>query len=496
MHGSINIKNISKTFAKIKALSNVSFTIEAGTAHAVVGENGAGKSTLMKILGGVYKPDVGEIFIDDKSYRFNSVRESANAGISVIYQELNILSELNVAENILLCRLPRKLNFFLDKNNLIEAADEILSRLEIPLNPRTYAKELNVSEKQMVEIARAVSFNSDIIIMDEPTASLNSQEAKQLFNIIEALKRQGRTILYITHRMKELFDIADKVTVLRDGIHIATRPIQEVSHNDIVKLMVGRTIGNFYKSGDNVTDQPLLSVLNLTSKGFFSDISITVQSGEIFGVAGLLGCGNVEMAKALYGLHSVDSGEIRFLGDVREDINVTDSLEKGISFLTDDRKESGIFKLMGVKQNITITILERLVRRFSRLLKLKDERHLFDVFSNRLKLNYSGEDQKAENLSGGNQQKLLLARALASNCRLLILLEPTKGVDVGTKAEVYELLQELTKSGMAVLLVTSDLPELISISNRIAVMCQGRITGIVEGRDISEESVMKLATAT
>ena len=450
----------------------------------------------MKILGGVYKPDFGEITISNRSYRFNNVKESKNAGISVIYQELNILSELSIAENILLSQLPSRLNFFLSKKCLIEEADKILHRLEIPLNPRTYTKELNVSEKQMVEIARAISFNSDIIIMDEPTSSLNSQEVDRLFSIIEALKKHGRTILYITHRMKELFDIADKVTVLRDGNHIATCSIHEVSHKDIVKFMVGRTIGNFYKSDDKITDQPLISISNLTSRGFFNNVSITVQAGEIFGLAGLLGCGNVEIAKSLYGLHEIDSGEIRFLGDVRTSISVNDSLRKGISFLTDDRKESGIFKLMGVKQNITITILRRLIRRFSRLLKLDNERHLFSDFSNRLKLDHSGEDQKAEDLSGGNQQKLLLARALASNCRLLILLEPTKGVDVGTKIEVYELLQKLTQSGMAIILVTSDLPELISICNRIAVMYQGQITGIITGTDISEESVMKLATAT
>lgn len=490
----IDIKNISKTFTKVKALTDVSFKIETNQTHAIVGENGAGKSTLMKILGGVYKPDIGSISLNSKKHIFNNVKESVNAGISVIYQELNILSELSVAENIFLSHLSKISGVILNEKELYNKTEKLLSELNISLNPKTYAKNLSVSQKQMVEIARAISFNSDIIIMDEPTASLNKNEVDQLFSIIDKLRQQGKTIIYITHRMKELFEIANDVTVLRDGQYVATHKISDVTNNDIVKLMVGRKIEVFYKTSTNIKDNIILQVKDLTSDKDFEKVSVVVKEGEILGLAGLMRCGNIEFAQAIYGLNPITSGEIIFNNHKLEKKSVIDSLSKGISFVTDDRKDAGIFKLMGVKENTTITILDKLRNKFNFLLNLKNERVVFADYSDKLKLVCSGEDQKAEELSGGNQQKLLIARALASNCKLLILLEPTKGVDVGTKVEIYELLIELTKTGVGVLLVTSDLPELISISNRIAVMCQGKITGILEDSEISEEAVMRLAT--
>ncbi len=497
MADAVEIKDITKTFPGVVALSDVSFSVRPGEVHAVVGENGAGKSTLMKILGGVYEADRGEIILNGKPAHIRSVQDAVAHGISVIYQEFNLMPELTVAENIFVADLPT-LPFppLLRLGMLKSRTEQLVSRLALDLSPSAYVKDLSVSRRQMVEIAKALHLDSSLIIMDEPTAALTAAEVDKLYEIIRTLKAGGKTILYISHRLKEIFDIADRVTVLRDGRYIGTEEVSSVTQDAVVRMMVGRDVKHFYQHAAAEAGETALAVSGLTSKGSFEDVSFSVARGEILGIAGLMGCGREELVKALYGLVPYDSGEIAVNGTPTRIANPKDAIRLGIGFVTEDRKDAGLFPLMSVKENVSLNVITRISRLAGAYIDMKRERALLSRYRSFLNVRYASENQAVMYLSGGNQQKIVLARALAAECGILLLLEPTRGIDVGAKAEIYQLLGELSRKGIALVIVSSDLPELIAISTRILVVWQGRITGDLSGPDMEENTVMQCATGT
>jgi len=487
----IEIKNITKLFPGVKALDNVSFSIEEGEVHAIVGENGAGKSTLMKILGGMYQADSGEFYIRGKKQEIHSIQDAMKNGISVIYQELNLMPELTVAENIFASALPVK-GGILDSKSLNEETQKLIDSMSLALRPTDLVSMLSVSQQQMVEIAKALSRNAEIIIMDEPTGALNNQEVEVLYGIIKRLKEQGRTILYISHRMKEIFDLSDRVSVLRDGCYVATKKTSELDHDALVKLMVGREVSQYYKSAENEPGDVVFEVEGLTKEGMFHNVSFHVRAGELLGMAGLMGCGREEIVKTVYGLMRPDAGTIRLQGRELTIKSSRDAIREGIGFVTEDRKGSGIFALMTVRENITINILRGIAR--AGIISGAKEQELLEKYTKRMNMKYAAHHQRIVNLSGGNQQKFLLARALASDCKVLIMLEPTRGIDVGAKAEIYALLEELASSGMAVIVVSSELPEILSICHRTLVVFQGTVTGDIPRADMDEMGIMQCAT--
>jgi len=369
-----------------------------------------------------------------------------------------------------------------------------MARLEIDLDAMEYVSSLSISKKQMVEIAKALSHQSEIIIMDEPTASLNEKEVDKIYKIIKKLKAENKTIIYISHRLEEIFEVADKVTVLRDGKYIGTREIKDIDENTIVHMMVGRDIESFYHHSEAHIGEVMFSVQSLTKKKVFEDISFSVKKGEILGLSGLMGCGRVDILKAIYGLTDYDNGEI-FMENEKVTIkDPKDAISSGIDFLTNDRKESGILAQMSVRENITLNIIRKLCKFFNIFTDVEKEQALLEKYTKFMNLKYSDEHQQIMFLSGGNQQKIILGRALAGNCKVLLLLEPTRGIDVLAKSEIYTLLSELAQAGMAIVMISSELPELISISNRILVIWQGKITGELKGEDINEHNIMQCAT--
>jgi ABC-type sugar transport system ATPase subunit len=495
MADAIEIRRITKTFPGVVALSDVSFGVREGEVHALVGENGAGKSTLMKILGGVYRPDRGEVLIHGQGVQIRSVKDAVAHGISVIYQEFNLMPELTVAENLFAADLPTlPVLPILHRRALVSHARVLLDRLALDLDPRAYVKDLSVSRRQMVEIAKALHLDASIIVMDEPTAALTDAEVDKLYEIIRALRVQGKTILYISHRLKEIFDVADRVTVLRDGRYVGTEPISALTQDAVVRMMVGRDLQHFYAHGTEAGGDEVLAVSGLTRRGVFEDISFAVHKGEILGVAGLMGSGREELVKALYGLVPVDAGQVRVDGTRVRMASPEDAIRLGIGFVTEDRKDAGIFPLMSVRENVSLNVIRQIARFGGIHVDERRERALLDEYTRFLNLRYANEAEPVMYLSGGNQQKVVLARALATRCRILLLLEPTRGIDVGAKAEIYQLLGELSRKGMALVLVSSDLPELIAVSSRILVVWQGRITGSLSAGEISEASIMRCAT--
>ncbi|MGL1892267.1 MAG: sugar ABC transporter ATP-binding protein [Spirochaetaceae bacterium] len=493
MKFAVRLKNITKTFPGVKALSDVSLDIIVGETHSIVGENGAGKSTLMKVLGGVYVPDMGELEVEGSLVRFKHPVDSQSKGIAVIYQEFNLMSELSVAENIYANRLPTRFGF-VDRKRLIQETRELLTRLDLPLNPEIEVGTLSVAEKQMTEIAKAVSLNASVIIMDEPTAALNDAEVVRLFSIISSLKKQGKTILYISHRMKEIFDVSDRVTVLRDGKLVGTAPLSELDEDSIIRMMVGRDVKVFYRKPGNYIKDKIFEVNDISREPYFRNVSFDVKAGEILGLGGLMGCGIEEICSALYGLESIDSGSVSIDGKQVRLKSAAHAMAAGIAYVTEDRKESGIFPLMGVRDNLTINSLTEIGFLGGLFLPPKKEQEIYSKYSNLMKIRSSNPSQIIRDLSGGNQQKAVLGRALARSCKVLILLEPTRGIDVGTKSEIYELMDKLTNDGLAIILVSSDLPELISLSHRVAVIRDGSIVQILNGAEIEETRIMKIAT--
>lgn len=471
----LQMKGISKSFPGVKALSNVSFEVYPGEVHALMGENGAGKSTLMKILNGIYQPDEGEIIFNGKKVVLTSPYEALKTGISMVYQELNPILDMTIAENIFIGREPMKKKMLIDDKKLYADAKELLKKFKLSLDPRWKMSKLSIAQKQMVEMIKAVSLNSKLIVMDEPTSSLTKEEVNILFSTIKELKKSGVPIVYISHRMEEIFEICDTVSVLRDGEYVGTKPIGEIDKSSLISMMVGRELTEVFPKVKAEIGKTIFEVKNLTRKGVFSDISFSLKEGEILGFYGLMGAGRSEVMRAIFGLDYYHSGEILLQDKKLDTRNTKVIIQQGISMVTEDRKELGLVLCRSMKENISLASIDD----FSKgpFIDEKVEKLRCLDISSKLRVKMSSLKQRADSLSGGNQQKIVLCKWLMKNPKVLILDEPTRGIDVGAKAEIYQLMSSLASQGLAVILVSSELPEVIGMSDRILVMGEGKIKG-------------------
>lgn len=486
----VEMQAISKRFPGVNALESVNLNLRRGEVHAIVGENGAGKSTLMKILAGVYRPDQGQIRLRGQNVEFHGPREAIGAGISTIHQELNLIPNLSVGANIMLTREPLR-GRFVDEAALLERATQALKTLEIDLDPRETVENLTVAKQQMVEIARALSLESDVLIMDEPTSTLTERESDLLFSLIRRLKSQGVAILYISHRMEEIFSIADRVTVLRDGHLVATKEISEVTPPGLIALMVGRELTNLYPEKQTQIGPALLEVKNLRLRKAEHALSFTLHKGEILAFAGLVGAGRTELMRAIFGADLVDGGEVLLEGKALSLKSPADAIHQGLGFVTEDRKLQGLVLGMNVRENISLATLPQLSP--SGFIDLRGEMKLARDSIPRFDIRTPSTEQEVINLSGGNQQKAVLAKWLALKPKVLILDEPTRGIDVNAKAEIHKLIAHLAEEGMGILLVSSELPEVLGMADRILVMREGQIRGEFGRHEATQEKIMALA---
>jgi ribose transport system ATP-binding protein len=491
----ISIKNLSKNFPGVKALSGVHFELMAGEVHALMGENGAGKSTLMKILAGVYTKDSGEILYDGRPVSFTGPRDAQAVGIGIIHQELQLMNHLTVAQNIFIGREPRgRFGVFLDEEKLNAKAREILERMNLNLDPRAVVGSLTVAKQQMVEIAKALSFDSRVLIMDEPTSALNEAEIADLFRIIRELRARGVGVVYISHKMDELKQISDRVTVLRDGEYVATVLTAATSVETIIGMMVGRTLTDASHSERlEAGGEIALDVRNLNCGPLVRDVSFVLHKGEILGFAGLMGAGRTEVARAVFGADRVSSGEILVNGAKAAIRSPSQAVARGIGYLSEDRKRFGLATGMDVESNVVMSNLKNFLSLGFFLRKFKI-RETAVRFVNLLSIRTPSTTQEVRLLSGGNQQKIVIAKWLARDCDILFFDEPTRGIDVGAKSEIYKLLRSLAEQGKAIVMISSELPEILRMSDRIVVMCEGRITGEVLAKDATQELIMQLAT--
>lgn len=491
----LQMSHITKRFPGVLALSNVDFALRKGEVHALLGENGAGKSTLMKILSGVYQPDEGDIIFEGQSVSFANPLSAQSAGITIIHQEFNLFPELTVEENIFIGREFCKNNRWrLDEKQQRQAAIDILQKLNLNISPETLMADLTVAQQQMVEIAKAISVNAKILIMDEPTAALTETEIDSLFQVTRLLKEQGTGIVYISHRLEELALIADRATVMRDGQFIATVDYDAVKISDLIAMMVGRDLGNIYpRRGPLAQRKPVLEVSGLTRNGVLNNIDFTLYQGEILGFAGLMGAGRTELARAILGADPIDGGTLKLNGKVTVIKDIPDAIQQGISYLTEDRKKEGLALGLSVERNIMLGNYPEYSDRYGnvdskRCQKTSEEQ----VKALRIKTPHL--EQAALNLSGGNQQKIIIARWVCKDTDILIFDEPTRGIDVGAKLEIYELMNRLVAKGKSIIMISSELPEVLGMCDRILVMRNGRITGELASDDATQEKIMQYAT--
>ena len=491
----VTIKQLNKSFPGVKALIDAQFELLAGEVHALMGENGAGKSTLMKVLAGVYQKDSGTIEVFGNEVNIPSPRAAQTLGIGIIHQELNLMNHLSVAQNIFIGREPLgRFGAFVDTQKMLHDTQAILDKLHLKLDPSTLVGELTVAKQQMVEIAKALSFESKVLIMDEPTAALNNVEIEDLFGIIRQLKEHGVGMVYISHKMDELKQISDRVTVMRDGQYIGTVPTAETSMDTIINMMVGRPLFE----GDGPGKAPenaevVLEVRNLNRGRVIKDVNFSVRKGEILGFAGLMGAGRTEVARAIFGADKVDSGEIIVRGKKVSIRTPSDAVGQGIGYLSEDRKHFGLATGMDVEANIVLTTMKRFLS-MNFFLKRSAIRETADKFVRQLDIKTPSVSQKVAFLSGGNQQKVVIAKWLVRDCEVLFFDEPTRGIDVGAKSEIYKLLNTLAEQGRAIVMISSELPEVLRLSHRILVMCEGRITGELSAAEATQQKVMQLAT--
>lgn len=485
---------ICKGFPGVVALDDASFHLRKGTVHALMGENGAGKSTLMKILSGIYQPDSGEISLRGEVTRLKNPLDALEKGIAMIHQELNLMSSMTVAENIWIRREPRNRFGFIDHRKMNSLTRDLFRRLKIDLQPDVKVGRLSVASRQMVEIAKAVSYESSVLIMDEPTSALTEREANHLFEIIRDLRSQGRGIIYISHKMNEIFQIADTISVFRDGKYIATHSSHDVTRGDIIKMMVGREISQMFPKEEAALGKLVLSVESLCLKGVFENISFDLREGEILGVAGLVGSGRSNVAETLFGVTPATSGEIRIDGEVVAIRSPNQAISHGMAYLTEDRKDSGCMLALDVLENMQIAVLQNSFTKRG-FIRGKSILAACSEMSRKLRIKTPGLHARIENLSGGNQQKVLIGRWLLTNPRILILDEPTRGIDVGAKAEIHALISGLAKTGAAVILISSEMAEVMGMSDRIMVMHEGRATGILDRKDAEQVRIMELASS-
>ena len=488
----LEMRNIFKSFGGVNALRDVSFQCRPGTVHALVGENGAGKSTLIKILAGALLPDSGEIIFKGQKHQSFSTRKALNSGISVIYQELALVSQMTVAENIFLGREPRKYFGIVDKKRLKIEAKKLLKQLGFEVDMDMEVGEMTVAYQQMVEIAKALSKNADLIIMDEPSAILAGHELDQLFLIIESLKKRGVTIIYISHRLEEVFRIANEVTILKDGQLVGTKPIKDLSRGELVKMMVGRTLEEVFPVSFNQLGNPVLQVEEISTKTILNQVSFNLREGEILGVAGMVGSGRTELARAIFGADPLTSGTIKIKGQDVVFKNPADAIRSKISLVPEDRKYHGLFTKLSILNNITLPILSKISRwgftdkkKENEIVERERQIHSIDMTSG---------NQEVQYLSGGNQQKVVLSKSLQTIPEVIIMDEPTRGVDVGAKFEIYQLIRQLNKDGIAILMISSELPEILGLSDRILVMREGKIVAELTPNETTEEMIIEFAT--
>lgn len=500
MEGSylLELNNISKEFPGVKALDDVTLKLHAGKVHALVGENGAGKSTLMKCLFGIYKQDKGEILLNGKKVEIHSSKEALDHGIAMIHQEPHPVRFRNVMENMWLGRTPMK-RFgplkFVDEKKMYKDTDEVFKKIGLNINPKTLVKTLSASVVQHIEIAKAVSYNAKIIIMDEPTSSLTEDEVGHLFRIIKDLVKEGVSIIYISHKMEEILQISDEVTIMRDGKKIGTWNAQELDTDTIIKKMVGREMTNRFPDRESKIGEEVLRVEGFTSvdSKSFKDVSFTLRKGEVLGVGGLVGSQRTEVMEALFGLRKLQSGKL-FINNKQVSIKSPIEAKKNkIALLTEERRATGIFPVLSIMENVVIANQKKYLTPY-RILKDGVRKKATVQSIEKLRIKTTSYKEQIQNLSGGNQQKVLIARWLLTEPDILILDEPTRGIDVGAKFEIYTIIADLAKQGKSIIMITSEMPELIGMSDRIMVMCEGHLSGIIDGKSATEEQVMTLAS--
>lgn len=489
----IEMSGISKAFNGNVVLKDVEFSLKEGEIHALMGENGAGKSTLMKILSGIYSKDSGTIKVDGKEVQFKSPKDAEKYGIVVIHQELNILPDLTVAENLFLGKEKTYGKFgILKKKEMEKETSELLSKLGLKVNPKTRAGDLSVGKQQIIEIAKAIASNAKYIIMDEPTAALTDREIKTLFETIRELKEKGISFVYISHRMEEIFAICDSITILRDGQYVGERKIAETTFDEIVAMMVGRELGERFPERHCEIGDVKLEVKSLKSNGLFEDISFNVRKGEVVGVAGLMGAGRTEVAETIFGYRKANKGEILIDGKKVSIKSPIDAMKHKIGYVTEDRKVKGLVLDFSILENVSLANLKKVSS--SGVMKKSKEEGLVNQYIEQLRIRTSSAKQSVKSLSGGNQQKVVIAKWLGTEPEILILDEPTRGVDIGAKKEIYQIINELAKAGVAILMISSELPEIIGMSDRVIVMHEGKLTGEVRKEEMTQELIMHYAT--
>ncbi|WP_270597543.1 sugar ABC transporter ATP-binding protein [Anaerococcus vaginalis] len=487
----IEMKDIYKSFGKNNVLKGVDFTLNDGEIHALVGENGAGKSTLMNILSGVLSKDKGEILIDGKEVDISDTNVAKKYGISFIHQELSDWPELTVMDNIFMNN-EIKNGIFLDKAKMRKKCIELLERFDLDINPKTKVSELSVGQRQMMEIAKANLNKVNVLILDEPTSALTNNEIDKLFKLIKRLRDKNVSMIYISHRMEEIFSLTNKITVMRDGKSVSVMDTNKTDEREVVSYMVGRDIGDFYPEMDAEISDVKIELKNFNREGFFKDINIKAKKGEVLGISGLMGAGRTEIMRSVFGLDPKDSGEVFIDGKKIEIKNPADAIKNKIGFVTENRQEEGLILDESIRENISLLNFDKFSK--NSFIDKAKEKNLSDNLVDSFKVKTQSSESKISDLSGGNQQKVVFAKWYAIGPEILILDEPTKGVDVGAKREIYDLIKELTNKGVSIILISSDLPELISLSNRIYVIHEGKIQGELLKKDASQEKIMTLAT--
>lgn len=488
----LEIRGIEKTFPGVKALTGVDLDIYPGECHALLGENGAGKSTLIKILAGIHREDAGEILLNGTPVTINSVHKSKNLGISVIHQELILVPYMTIAENIFLGQELKKNRLFIDKETMLKEAQIVLNKFNLDLSASQNVATLSIAQQQMVEIAKALSVDARIIIMDEPTAALTNRETDQLFDLVEQMKMRNIAIIFVSHRMDELYAITEKVTVIRDGKYIGTCITKHTARKDLISMMVGRSLEDFYQKRTHQLGDVILEVKNLNRKGVLNNINFSLRQGEILGLSGIVGAGRTELARVLFGIDKIDSGKI-FIDEIEVSITkAEDAMDLGMGFVPEDRKKQGLFLQESLGFNISIQSLKKCIPwiQFSK----RTENEIIHKGIESLSIKAVSPEQKVSQLSGGNQQKAVIAKWLARKPRIIILDEPTRGIDVGAKREIYKIISDLAASGVAIIMISSELPEVINMSDRILVMYKGSITGEVTKDEATQEKIMHFAT--
>ena len=486
----LRMKNISKRFPGVYALKNVDFELKRGEVHALLGENGAGKSTLIKVLGGIYHAEEGEIEIEGKNVSITSVQDAEENGIAIIHQELVLVPYMSVAENIYLGREAGS-GIFVDRSEMTKSAQKILDDLGMDIDARSLVKDLPIAKQQMVEITKAVSVNSKILVMDEPTSSISDKEVENLFKIMRDLTQKGVGIVYISHKMSELDEICDRVTVMRDGEYVGTKNVKETAKDELIAMMVGRTLTNYYVRDYGELGEEILKVKGLSDGDKVKGVDFNVRKGEIVGFAGLVGAGRSETMQAIFGLAKEVTGEIYINGNKVEIHNPEEAIKHGLALVPESRKEQGLYLVQSVKYNTTIEVLKEFIGKFR--ITDKRETEITQEYIDLMSTKTPSQAQKIGNLSGGNQQKVMIGRWLATKPKVLILDEPTRGIDVGAKSEIYAIMNNLVKTGVSIIMISSELPEIINMSDRVYVMAGGVVRGCINREEISQENIMHLA---